>query len=69
MNDKLLKLFELCGKYKVDFIYKTKTGEKNSIKYEDDKGKRVIVEINNPFDENLQVYIDTRIVEIENILK
>jgi hypothetical protein len=33
MNIKLLKLFELCSKHKISFIYKTKEQTKNSIEF------------------------------------
>lgn len=69
MNLNLVKLFELCGKYKIDFIYQTQKGDKNSIIFENDKIKRVIVTINNPHDENLKVYINSRTAEIENVLE
>lgn len=69
MNVNLVKLFELCGKYKIDFVYQTQKGDKNTIEFENKKEKRVIVTINNPHDEKLKTYIDTRIAEIENIFK
>lgn len=69
MDNNLLKLFELCGKYKINFIYNTNKDKKNSIIFDDKEEKRIIVNISNPHDKNLSTYINTRIIEIKDILK
>ena len=69
MNDNLVKLFELCGKYKVDFVYNTKEGGDNKIILEKTPKIKVIANINDPYDEKLKIYLNTRVSEIKNIFE
>ena len=67
MTDKLNKLFEICGINDFEFTYQ-KEGDKNFITYELEP-KKILVNISNLEDDELDKLLDEKISELKEIFK
>jgi hypothetical protein len=68
MNDKLNELFTICGINDFIFTYQ-KEGEENYIDYSVDPEKKIIVNISNVEDEELDKLLTSKIEELKELFK
>jgi len=68
MNDKLNELFTICGINDFIFTYQ-KEGEENYIDYSVDPEKKIIVNIPNVDDTELDVLLTSKIEELKELFK
>ncbi len=67
MVSKLNELFEICGINDFEFTYQ-KEGDKNFITHSTDN-KKITVNIPNPDDEELEMLLTNKIVELKELFK
>jgi len=68
MNDKLNELFTICGINDFIFTYQ-KEGEENYIDYSLDPEKKIIVNIPNVDDPELDILLTSKIEELKELFK
>ena len=68
MNDKLNELFAICGINDFIFIYQ-KEGEENYIDYSIEPEKKILVNISNAEDSELDDLLTSKIEELKELFK
>jgi len=68
MNDKLNELFTICGVNDFIFTYQ-KEGEENYIDYSVNPEKKIVVNISNVEDEELDNLLTSKIEELKELFK
>jgi hypothetical protein len=68
MNDKLNELFTICGINDFIFTYQ-KEGEENYIDYSVNPEKKIVVNISNVEDEELDKLLTSKIEELKELFK
>jgi hypothetical protein len=68
MNDKLNELFTICGINDFIFIYQ-KEGEENYINYSIEPEKKILVNISNVEDAELDNLLTSKIEELKELFK
>lgn len=68
MNDKLNELFAICGINDFIFIYQ-KEGEENYIDYSIEPEKKILVNISNAEDAELDNLLTSKIEELKELFK
>jgi hypothetical protein len=67
-DDKIMKLVHFCFTNKIDFIYQ-KEENGNYIKISEEPKMNVVLNIEDPKDENLYKMIDEKLVELTQLLQ
>jgi hypothetical protein len=68
MNDKLNELFRICGINDFVFTYQ-KEGDKNFIDYSLEPEKKIVVNISNTEDKELDMLLTAKINELKELFK
>lgn len=68
MTDKLNELFQLCGINHFTFVYQ-KEGDKNYINYELTPDKKIVVNISDVEDKELDNLLDEKLIELKELFK